>query len=127
VSIFANDLFNRIVAKAYSSLELLFRGFVSAWNSLPSVTINSKYVSAFKRSLESSDLSLFKIGLLVLLSIYYFLCTFVYTFTCYYCNWCHISGSLPCDKQRVCIVYFTTACHCFYCISFELLNKINKL
>jgi len=41
-NIFANDFFNRCV---------------SAWNSLPSVIVNSKSVAAFKRALGPFDLS----------------------------------------------------------------------
>jgi len=42
-NIFANDFFNRRV---------------SAWNSLPSCIVNSKYVASFKRSLVSEICSL---------------------------------------------------------------------
>jgi len=40
----SNDFFNRCV---------------SAWNSLPSVNVNSKYVAALKRALVSFDLFIF--------------------------------------------------------------------
>jgi len=40
--------------------------------------------------------------------------------------WCQITGFILCDNPRECIFYIIIVYHCFYCVSLEFVNEINK-